>query len=319
MRVCVLTNVYNASGVIRDYLDSLTRQTFRDFELLIVDDGSTDDTVEIVREYEDSLRIRLLKLPHVGLNAARAKGIEAVDADVCIILDADEIAEPEAIAGFVEPFVADPGVGAVGGKLEAWGDGWVVAGTRVMRDAVFRLRRARRQGDEAWVIPGGCLAVRLKAVRDVGGFTFKDGVADDYDICWRLRKAGWKLKTKNTIVVHHREPTTLKKVFLRKRDAGMHAVRTFWHHKKMLLDWRSLGALYPAGIVGAAIWQPWLGLALIAGTLLGAQVLFWPTRATLREKLWGWILLNVYSSGYTIGFFTELLRATVGSSAVARR
>ncbi len=318
MRVCVLTNVYNAASVIRDYLDSLVAQTYKDFELFIVDDGSTDNTMEIVNEYQDVLNTRILSLPHVGLNAARAEGVRNASADICIILDADEILEPPVIERFAAPF-ADPKVGAVGGRLVALGEGWVVRGTQIMREAVFRLRKARVNSDEAWVISGGCLAVRPDVVNELGGFTSEDGVADDYDVCWRLRSAGWRLLALEDIVVHHREPTTLKAVFRRKRDAGMHAVRTFGKHKRMLLDWRSIGALYPLGILILGFFKPLAALAAIIGTLLAALILFWPAQGSLVEKFYGWVLLNAYSIAYTVGFFTELIRMIMRRPSVARR
>ena len=79
--------VYNASRYLRDCIDSILSQSFTDFELLIVDDGSTDDSVEIIRSYSDS-RIRLIENKHdyIGslnllLQEARGKYIARMDAD----------------------------------------------------------------------------------------------------------------------------------------------------------------------------------------------------------------------------------------------
>lgn len=83
--------VYNASRYLRDCIDSILSQSFTDFELLIVDDGSTDDSVEIIRSYSDS-RIRLIENKHdyIGsinllLQEARGKYIARMDADDVIM------------------------------------------------------------------------------------------------------------------------------------------------------------------------------------------------------------------------------------------
>ena len=85
--ISVCMPVYNASRYLRDCIDSILSQSFTDFELLIVDDGSTDDSVEIIRSYSDS-RIRLIENKHdyIGslnllLQEARGKYIARMDAD----------------------------------------------------------------------------------------------------------------------------------------------------------------------------------------------------------------------------------------------
>ncbi len=89
--ISVCMPVYNASRYLRDCIDSILSQSFTDFELLIVDDGSTDDSVEIIRSYSDS-RIRLIENKHdyIGslnllLQEARGKYIARMDADDVIM------------------------------------------------------------------------------------------------------------------------------------------------------------------------------------------------------------------------------------------
>lgn len=89
--ISICMPVYNASRYLRDCIDSILSQSFTDFELLIVDDGSTDDSVEIIRSYSDS-RIRLIENKHdyIGslnllLQEARGKYIARMDADDVIM------------------------------------------------------------------------------------------------------------------------------------------------------------------------------------------------------------------------------------------
>lgn len=308
MDVCVLTNVHNGAGVIRAYMDSLVQQTLRDFDLLIVDDGSTDDTLEIVCEYQEVLSIHILSLSHVGLTAARAVGIRHTMADICIILDADEVVDPWALERFVEPF-SDPVVGAVGGRIVPWGSGWIARGARMLREAIHRLRKTGKEN--AWAVSGGSIAVRIAAVRSLGGFTSAHGVAEDYDISWRLQDHGWRLVSRDDIIVYHRDPTTLVATFTHKFAIGQRALHTLWLHRRRLLDWRVIMVFYPLGILFLVFLDARLALVALACTLFGTIGLLRGADGSLADRLYGWIFLNVYSTAYTMGFFYELLRTTV--------
>lgn len=308
MDVCVLTNVHNGAAVICAYMDSLVQQTFKDFDLLIVDDGSTDNTLEIVGKYQDSLSIQILPLPHVGLTEARAIGIQTTTADICVILDADEIVDPNALERFVAPF-CDPEIGAVGGRIVSWGSGWTARGARMLREAIHRLRKAG--DDNAWAVSGGSIAVRVAAVRSLGGFTSTHGVAEDYDISWRLQDHGWRVVSMDDIIVYHRDPSTLWATFKHKFAIGQRALHTLWLHRRRLLDWRPILVFYPLGILCLVVLDARLALVVLAATLLGAILLLRGAEGNLVDRLYGWIFLNVYSTAYAMGFLYELLKTTL--------
>ncbi len=92
--ITVLMPAYNAAAFIAQAVDSVLAQSFSNFELLVVDDGSMDDTVSIVQSYSDE-RVRLLQLPHRGIAAALNKGLEAARGRYIARFDADDICYPE--------------------------------------------------------------------------------------------------------------------------------------------------------------------------------------------------------------------------------
>jgi glycosyltransferase involved in cell wall biosynthesis len=138
MKVAIGIPAYNAENYLRQTLDSVLAQTFRDWELVLVDDGSTDKTVCIAQEYaEQDARIRLLQQPNRGPSAARNYSFAqmATDAELIIFLDADDVWEPEALETLVAALGAYPqAIGAHSiaryidsrgetirlGQLEAW-------------------------------------------------------------------------------------------------------------------------------------------------------------------------------------------------------
>ena len=93
---------YNAEKYIAYAIDSALNQTYHDFELLILDDKSTDKTLEIVNSYNDS-RIRVIKLPHYGAGGrVRAEGYKYITGDYVQILDADDYVSPDLLENYVK-------------------------------------------------------------------------------------------------------------------------------------------------------------------------------------------------------------------------
>lgn len=96
-KVSVLMPVYNADKYVSTAIESILQQTFTDFEFIIVDDDSTDGTLEIIKSFSDP-RIKLIELPvNVGNNNARNIGMELVSGEYICAMDADDVAVPNRI------------------------------------------------------------------------------------------------------------------------------------------------------------------------------------------------------------------------------
>lgn len=95
-RVTVFIPAFNVECYIEDAIDSVLQQTFTDFELLIIDDGSTDATPEIVAGYKDDARIRIVtNAENLGRPATRNKGLELARGELIAFLDGDDLCSPE--------------------------------------------------------------------------------------------------------------------------------------------------------------------------------------------------------------------------------
>src|SRR5882762_10364662 len=98
--ISVVIPLYDKAMLVHDTLDALRRQTFAAYEVVIVDDGSMDDSLDVVRSYlsryrDFSMRVRLFSQPHAGVSAARNRGIRESLFDWIAFLDADDIWAPE--------------------------------------------------------------------------------------------------------------------------------------------------------------------------------------------------------------------------------
>jgi CDP-glycerol glycerophosphotransferase len=95
--ISVVVPIYNVEGFLRECLESVTAQTVDDLEVVMVDDGSTDGSAAIAREFEAAdPRFRLLSQPNGGLSKARNTGIEAAGGEYLAFLDSDDVLPPNA-------------------------------------------------------------------------------------------------------------------------------------------------------------------------------------------------------------------------------
>lgn len=94
MRVSIILPVYNVSRYLRRCLDSIARQTFRDFEVIAVDDGSTDDSGRQLDDYEASFPMRRIHQPNRGLSAARNAAMAEATGEYLLMVDSDDCIHP---------------------------------------------------------------------------------------------------------------------------------------------------------------------------------------------------------------------------------
>ncbi len=122
-KVTVLMPMYNAEAYLREAIDSVLRQSYADFEFIIIDDGSTDDSVAIVESYDDP-RIRLLRNHgNHGICYTLNRGIDESESEYIVRMDADDISEPRRIEWQMRYMDNHPEVGASGGNLIIFGEG----------------------------------------------------------------------------------------------------------------------------------------------------------------------------------------------------
>jgi glycosyltransferase involved in cell wall biosynthesis len=168
--VSVIIPAYNPGGLLRRALDSVLAQTWRAFEVIVVDDGSTDDTATLCAEYAD--RVRYIKQPNRGVSVARNTGLRASRGNYVAFLDADN----QWLPGFLETLMGHlaqhPEAGAATG---AWfliqNDGTEQIypdPTRYTFDRVVDFLEACRQGP-IFVRPDSAI-FRKQAIVQVGGF-----------------------------------------------------------------------------------------------------------------------------------------------------
>lgn len=113
-KVSVILTVYNHQELVKEAIESVLRQTFDDFELIIVNDGSTDHTKEIIEEYKPNLRVKIKNIGHVGRAKALNIGFQSCKGQYITIIDSDDLYLPEKLERQVEYLDLNPDTSMVG-------------------------------------------------------------------------------------------------------------------------------------------------------------------------------------------------------------
>ncbi len=199
-KVTVLIPVYNREKYVAEALDSVLAQTFTDFELLVIDDGSTDRSVEIVRSYSDP-RLRLIcNETNLGVPKTRNRGIQLARGEYLAFLDSDDWAYPERLAKQVAFLDSHPDYAAVGTWI-SWMDEEGRSLRRVRRKPVLpdeiAAQRLFRQG-----IENSASMARTVVLREYGHQEEYD-LSEDFDL-WARIAAKNKLATLPQVLVRCR-------------------------------------------------------------------------------------------------------------------
>ncbi|HMI90489.1 MAG TPA: glycosyltransferase, partial [Polyangiales bacterium] len=201
-KVSVVVCTYNGRQTIRDCLDALARLQYPSFEVIVIDDGSTDGSAEIVREYD----VRLVQTENRGLSAARNLGLELATGEIIAYTDDDAYPDPHWLYYLAHTFRTGDFAAVGGPNLAPDGDGRVAEAVANSPGGPTHVLLSDREAEH---IPGCNMAFRCDLLRAIEGFDAQFRTAgDDVDVCWRIQQAGWKVGFHPAALVwHHRRKT----------------------------------------------------------------------------------------------------------------
>jgi len=211
-RVSVVMPVWNGSRWLAEAIESIISQTYTQWELLILDDGSTDSSVAVAETFSDS-RIRLIRRPHEGLIKTLNAGLDLARGDWIARLDADDVVAPNWIETQLSLAAQDPDIVLMGGAyFEERAAGW--RAVNLPEDDI--VIRWRLLFSNVIMHPGAMYS--RKAAVEIGGYDPKMEVAEDYDLWWRLGRLG-KYATVPDVVVRRRMHS--ESVSVKRRDVQL--------------------------------------------------------------------------------------------------
>ena len=198
-RISVVVCSYNGAATIEETLIALRKLTYQEYEIIVVDDGSTDATADIARKYG----VSLIQSENEGLSNARNLGMAAATGEIIAYIDDDAYPDADWLKFLAASFMNSDHAGIGGPNIAPSVDGLIGEGIAHAPGGPVHVLLSDEIAEH---IPGCNMAFRSERLRAIGGFDPRFRVAgDDVDICWRLQERGWTLGFSPSVVVwHHR-------------------------------------------------------------------------------------------------------------------
>jgi len=317
LRVTVVIPAYNENVVVVRTVETVLASKGAKFDVIVVDDGSKDDTYEVVKHaFRDNDRVRVFTKPNGGKASALNYGIARTTSDVIIVIDADTVFEPEALCEMLKYFAKDEEVGAVAGNVKVGNVRNILTRWQAIEYITSQNfdRRAFELLGAITVVPGAIGAFRRTALEEVGLYT-SDTLAEDTDLTMRIVQRGWKVRYAENARAWTEAPEKIKPFLKQRFRWTFGTMQAFWKHRMWLFNPKAgaLGMIAMPNILFFQILLPLLApivdlifvlslfsgdsdvtiisyLVFLAIDLLGSIVAFSLEGEKLR--LIGWLLLQ---------------------------
>lgn len=202
--ISIIIPTYNEERDIENCMDSLKSQSYKPLEIIVVDDGSKDKTIKILKKIKG---VRLVKQDHLGPGAARNKGSKFAKGKILVFVDADMTFDREFISKLTKPILEGTDIGTftkeelIANPQNKWSRYWSL-------DRGFKEGRMHPENypDSQKVFR----AILTDKFRQAGGFDISVGYTDDWTLSSKL---GEKANSASGAIIYHRNPDSLKEAF----------------------------------------------------------------------------------------------------------
>ncbi|MFA5984243.1 MAG: poly-beta-1,6-N-acetyl-D-glucosamine synthase [Methylococcaceae bacterium] len=269
--VSILIPCYNEAENIRETIGILSQQKYPNFEIIAINDGSTDNTLEILQELSGQYgKLRVLDLK---TNQGKAMGLRTgallANSEYLICIDGDALLAPEAVAWMVRHFISHSNIGAVTGNPRIRNRSTLLGRIQVgeFSAIVGMIKRAQRSYGRVFTISGVIAAFRKSALHDVGYWS-NDMVTEDIDISWKLQLAGWSILFEPNALCWVLMPETLRGLWKQRVRWSQGGAEVLLRYFKKLFCWsaRSMWPLYVESCI-SIFWAFLILLHLSAGVV----------------------------------------------------
>ena len=238
--VSIVIPAFCEEKVIEETLASAVEIDYPNYEVVVVDDASTDDTVKKVRPFLRAGKVRLiLKHTNEGKAMAMNDALPCLRGDIVLIMDADAAPDPMLLRWMVPHFESARVAGVTGNPRVANRETFL-AQLQVVEftSIVSLLRRAQRIWGRILTMSGVIGAFRKSAIIDVGMFS-PEMATEDIDMTWRLQRAHYDVRYEPRALVWMKVPPTLRSLIAQRRRWAMGLAQVLRRHRQVAVSWNA--------------------------------------------------------------------------------
>jgi glycosyltransferase involved in cell wall biosynthesis len=306
----IIIPVYNRPQELEELLQSLTLQTFKDFEVLIIEDGSSETSEKIFEKYSSRLAITYFFKPNSGPGPSRNYGFQRAKGKFFIVFDSDCIIPPQYLQE-VESFIQLHTTDAFGGPDRGHDNFTPLQQAMAYTMSAFLTTGGIRGGSSSNFQPRSFnMGMSRDAFQKTGGFHF-DRYAEDIELSIRMKKLGLHVHLIRNAYVFHKRRTSLSQFYKQVSNFGKGRVLVGKKHKGAIKITHWIPSLFTLGLIGIL---PSFIISKSLGTLLILSYSFYLTAiaipAVIETKSLMVGILSIPSAlvqllGYGIGFLRE--------------
>ena len=242
--VSILIPCYNEGENVRETIEYLLHQNYPNYEIIAVNDGSNDNTLDILKEFANQHdKVRVVNL---ATNQGKAVGLSTAalmaNSEYLICIDGDALLDTNAAAWMVRHFIDHPNVGAVTGNPRIRNRSTLLGKIQVgeFSAIVGMIKRAQRTYGRIFTISGVIAAFRKSALHDVGYWS-PDMITEDIDISWKLQLAGWTIPFETNALCWVLMPETLNGLWKQRSRWAQGGVEVMLRYFTSLFNSRAMG------------------------------------------------------------------------------
>ncbi|MBW1660197.1 MAG: poly-beta-1,6 N-acetyl-D-glucosamine synthase [Deltaproteobacteria bacterium] len=237
----ILVPCHNEESMIENTVNRLTEMRYPDYEIIAIDDGSTDKTLSVLKELAKKIKnFRVITLTeNQGKAVALNVGSLAAKGDLILSLDADTLLSRDALKWMAWHFVKFPRVGAVTGNPRVLNRSSLLAKIQVGEYATIigLIKRTQRLLGKILTVSGVIAAFRKQALFSVG-FWDNDMVTEDIDITWKLEKKFWDIRFEPKALCWVLVPETLRGLWIQRVRWAQGGVEVLIKHRGVFTSWK---------------------------------------------------------------------------------
>jgi biofilm PGA synthesis N-glycosyltransferase PgaC len=241
--VTILVPAYNEGTVIQGSIESLLHLDYPRYEVIVIDDGSKDDTYRKAAVFEGDhgrALVRVITKPNGGKSRALNTGIAAANGEFILCMDGDSALHPATLRKAVRHLVKDPGVAAVAGSVKVINRTNMLANLQALEyvEGLNMVRAAQGFFRLVNIIPGPIGIFRRSVVQEIGGYDH-DTFAEDCDLTLKLLTNGWQVKYEPESIAYTEAPEKLLDLLKQRYRWTRGILQAIKKHKRKLWDPRS--------------------------------------------------------------------------------